>query len=298
MNAARLRVWHTPAGPYSGLEDALALARRARAAGLSLVLDLHYSDHWADPGKQTKPAAWRDLHGEALEDAVREYTREVVAALAAQGTLPEVVQLGNEIIGGMLWDDGRVGGAFEGQWPALAGLLAAAAEGVRAGAAPEAAPKLMIHIDRGGDPGAAQWFYGNLAAQGVEYDLIGLSFYPWWHGTQVDLHRTLDAVARFQRPVVLVEVAHPFTLADHDAEPNFVATAEGLQSGEDATPDGQRAYLDALLTLAAARGVAGVFWWAPEYLGVPGLPSPWDNMTLFDDTGRALPAFEALCRAQ
>ena len=138
MSHIRLRLWHTPAGPYSGLADVLTLARRAHAAGLGLLLDLHYSDHWADPGKQAKPAAWQDLHGAALEAAVRDYTRDVVAALRAQGTLPEVVQLGNEITSGMLWDDGRVGGAFEGQWPDLARLLAAGAEGVRAGAAPEA----------------------------------------------------------------------------------------------------------------------------------------------------------------
>ena len=189
----------------------------------------------------------------------------------------------------------RVGGAFDANWPGLAALLEAAADGVRAGAGPAVAPKIMIHIDRGGDPEAATWFFDRLARHGVTYDLIGLSFYPWWHGRPADLQRTLTALERFERPVVLVEVAHPFTLTDHDPEPNFVSSPGDLLSGHPATPEGQRDYLDALLTIAADAGVQGLYWWAPDFVAAAGLPSPWDNMTLFDDERRALVAFDALC---
>ena len=131
FNYVRLRLWHSPPDGHSGLPEVLALARRAHDAGCRLLIDFHYSDGWADPGKQNPPLAWEGLPLMTLCDSVEAYTRRCVTALAAQGTPPDMVQLGNEITPGLLWDVGRVGGAFDTpvQWRRLAFLLGAARRG-------------------------------------------------------------------------------------------------------------------------------------------------------------------------
>lgn len=128
INTIRLRLWHTPQDPWNSLERTLVAAQRAHEAGLDILLDIHYSDTWADPGKQTKPAAWNGLPFDALTDSVRSYTHTVLSRLNSQGTVPAYVQIGNEISVGMLWDDGRVGGRFDtpAQWSKLSTLLNAA----------------------------------------------------------------------------------------------------------------------------------------------------------------------------
>ncbi|HPF71493.1 MAG TPA: glycosyl hydrolase 53 family protein, partial [Candidatus Krumholzibacteria bacterium] len=128
VDRVRIRLWHTPPDGRSGLEEAVALAVRARDLGLGVLLDLHYSDTWADPGHQAPPAAWRGLAPEVLEDSVRISTRDVLRRFAAAGAAPAWIQLGNEISAGLLWDTGRVDGAFDtpAQWDRLAALLNAA----------------------------------------------------------------------------------------------------------------------------------------------------------------------------
>ncbi len=289
-NVIRLRLWNAPAGGYCDMAHTLAMARRIRAAGLRLLLDFHYSDHWADPGKQTKPAAWRDLGFDDLCTAVYDYTREAVEACR-----PDVVQVGNEITSGMLWDDGRVGGPFDtdAQWARFARLLSAGTAGVR-DAAPGAG--IMIHIDRGGDNRASGWFFDHLCAHPeVPFDLIGQSFYPWWHGTLDQLSSNLaDISSRYGRDVVVVETGYPRTLEDADGAGNFVSAESQLHPGFPATPEGQAAFLRALMDVVSAVPQArgkGVLYWEPAYFSRPGLRrSPCDNLTLFDDAGRPLPA--------
>lgn len=288
-NVVRLRIWNEPAKGYCNLEHTAAMAARLRTAGLRLLLDFHYSDHWADPGKQTKPAAWRDLPYDGLCTAVHDYTR-----LAVEACRPDIVQIGNEITPGMLWDDGRVGGPFdtEAQWGRFAGLLAAASAAVGE-AAPEAA--VMIHIDRGGDNRASRWFFDHLCAHPeVDFDLIGQSFYPWWHGTLEHLEANLaDIAVRYGRDVVVVETGYPRTLEDADGAGNFVRTESQLHAGFPATVNGQAAFLRALMDVV--RGVPdgrgkGVLYWEPAFFSVPGMGgSPCDNLTLFDAEGRPLP---------
>ncbi|MBC8423661.1 glycosyl hydrolase 53 family protein, partial [bacterium] len=207
VNLIRLRLWHTPAEGYCDLDDTLAMALRAHALGQDVLLDFHYSDTWADPAHQTKPAAWAALPFAALVDSVRVRTRDVLLALRAQGTPPALVQLGNEITPGMLWDDGRVGGSYDTpeQWAQLAQLLTAARDGVDEAFAPDPGPRIMIHSDRGGDNGGCRWFFGNLLAQGFDFDVIGLSYYPWWHGTLADLEYNLDDLAvRYGKDIMVV----------------------------------------------------------------------------------------------
>ncbi|KHF36908.1 Arabinogalactan endo-1,4-beta-galactosidase precursor [Paenibacillus sp. P1XP2] len=130
VNSIRLRIWNDPPGTYCNLERTLLMAKRVKALGMQLLLDFHYSDRWADPANQWKPALWTDLQGRELEQAVYDYTYEVLAVLRAGGALPDMVQIGNEITYGMLWPDGRIGadegpGEAEAQWVRLCGLLKA-----------------------------------------------------------------------------------------------------------------------------------------------------------------------------
>ncbi len=297
----RLRLWHRPRDGHSGLEEVLAMARRARRDGLGVLLDLHYSDSWADPGTQTLPAAWANLSFEALEDSVHRYTREVVASLCAQHTPPEMVQLGNEIRGGMLWDHGRVGGAFDtrAQWRQFARLLKAGARGVRDGAGAHAlAPRIMLHVEGGGDAEACRVFFDRIVAEQVPFDLIGVSYYPWWHGGLDRLKETLALLGpRYGRDVVVVETAYPWRLAPLDATHNLVGLPHQLLRGYEASPAGQAEFLRDLAEIVAAapRG-RGVFYWAPDWITAPGLGSAGENLALFDSTGLLLPAADTLGR--
>lgn len=299
LDTIRLRLWHTPANGEAGLAATLALAGRAQAAGCGILLDLHYSDTWADPGHQTPPAAWHGLAPAVLADSVRCYTRDVLVAFAARGLAPQCVQLGNEITGGMLWDAGRVGGAWDtpAQWDRLALLLRAGIAGIDEALPQGPRPQIMIHLDRGGDNAGARWFLENLAARDVAFDVIGLSYYPWWHGTLAQLEANLDDLAvRYGKDVVVVETAYPWTLGWFDGTHNLVGLPEHLLPGYPATPQGQRDFLAALVAIVRdvpeGRG-RGVYWWEPAWIAAPGFGSPWENLTLFDEGGRPLPALGA-----
>ena len=155
----------------------------------------------------------------------------------------------------------------------------------------------MIHIDRGGDVGGATWFFDRLAAQGVDFDVIGLSYYPWWHGTLDDVDATVDSLARrYGKDIIIVETAYPWTLDWHDDTHNLVGLPEQLLPGYPATVDGQRAFLADLIDIVAAapggRG-RGLFYWAPECISVQGMGSPWENLALFDFNGDLLPSVSA-----
>ena len=212
FNYIRLRIFNNPAADsgyspgkgFCDLPHTLAMAKRVRAAGLRLLLDFHYSDTWADPQKQFKPAAWHDLHGPALAQAVHDYTRDVLAALLAQGTPPDMVQVGNEISHGMLWPDGNV------QLPDSAARYATLAQLVKAGVAAvrETSPRslVMLHIALGGQTALSDAWLDRMQAAGVPFDVIGESYYPKWHGTIADLQANLTQLTgRYPQDVVVVE---------------------------------------------------------------------------------------------
>ncbi len=299
FDAIRLRVWHTPPDGHNTLEETLATAARARAAGLDLLLDLHYSDTWADPGKQFLPAAWSGLTFDALRDSIRAYTFTVVDALARQHTLPDIVQLGNEIICGMVWDAGRVCDAFNtsAQWERLASLLSAAQEGALEAVPAGDSLRIMIHIDRGGDNAGSRWFFDHLLAEDVAFDLIGLSYYPWWHGSLDDLSRNLaDLAVRYRKEIIIVETGYPWTLAWNDNTNNLVGEPSQLLPGYPATVAGQEAFFRELLRRVKAtpdnRG-AGVFLWEPLAISAPGFGSVMENLALFDFSGVSLASLDA-----
>ncbi len=293
-NWVRLRLWVDPPAGYSDMPSLLAMARRAKAAGMRLLLDPHYSDFWADPQKQPIPTSWpQDLP--RLAQKVHDYTRDVLDALSAQGTPAQMLQLGNEIRNGMLWPTGQLDGS-QAQWDALGTLLRAAAAGAHDAKGPT--PRLVVHFDQGGDNAYSRWFYDNIVAQHVPFDVIGLSYYPFWHGTLSQLRANLDDLAqRYRRDVAVVETQYGWTLDNGDSENNFLWTPDLLLPGYPATPGGQLGFTSDLLSILSAvpdgRGL-GVFYWAPEWIpGIgwqPGAGTPNDNLTLFDFSGRALPA--------
>ena len=207
FNYIRLRIFVNPRSElgysqrdgYCDLEHTLQMARRIKAAGMYLLLDFHYSDNWADPQKQIMPQAWQTYSYDEVCDEVYSHTREVLQALEAQGTVPDMVQVGNEVSNGMLWPYGSVRHSFEG----LCGLLK---EGVRATREYAPGAEVMIHVALGGQAEESERFFDAMAQYGVEYDIIGQSYYPEWHGTLEELEANTKAlVVKYMKPLIVVE---------------------------------------------------------------------------------------------
>ncbi|MGD0340711.1 MAG: glycosyl hydrolase 53 family protein [Bacteroidales bacterium] len=216
FNYIRLRIFvnpenekgYSPVTGFCGLEYTKQMAARAKKYGMKLLLNFHYSDYWADPQQQNKPLAWKDLDFKLLKDSLKAYTKRVLIALRDQGTLPEMVQVGNEINHGMLWPDGHISNLDN-----LAELLKAGVEGVR-----EVDPSIivMMHLALGGQNREAIFWLDNMIARGVDFDVIGLSYYPRWHGTLDDLKSNLnDLDRRYKKDLNVVEYSQ-FPKEVHD----------------------------------------------------------------------------------
>jgi len=292
VNFIRLKLWHTPSENYNNLARLKAMALRIKEAGFKFLLNFHYSDTWADPGSQTVPAAWQGLSFDVLCDSVYQYTKMVMQILYEQGTLPDMVQIGNEINSGMLWNYGRVGGSFNAQWPNLAELLKEGIRGVRESCPEGDSVEVMIHIANAANNSGCRWFFDNINAQNVPYNIIGLSFYPWWHGTLTQTRGNLnDLAVRYHKKIIIVEYAYPWTLQWYDSQNNMVGSSDQLHDGYPASVSGQASFIRDLIQVvrqtAENRG-AGVFYWEPEYISVPQVLSPWENCALFDFGGNAL----------
>ena len=294
----RMRLWVNPPPGYSNLASDLALARAVRAAGMKIYLDVMYSDFWADPQHQNIPAAWQGQDLSQLTDTVRTYTQQVVAAFANQGTPADLVSIGNEIRNGILWPVGQVDWTAGTGWDNLATLLKAGVAGAQAGNPPGHKLQIMMHFDQGGNNQQSQEFYSNLVSRGVPFDVIGLSFYPFFHGTISQLRANVDALAgQFHKPIIIAETQYPWTLANGDSTGNFVWQTSQVSAGYPASPGGQLSFVsDELSILAQVPGGLGdgLFYWAPEWIpGVgwePGAGTPNDNLTLFNFQGTALPS--------
>ncbi len=209
LNYVRLRIFndpkqdsgYSPGNGFCDLDNTLKMAKRVKAAGMKLLLDFHYSDYWADPGHQNKPAAWKNLSFEELKKAVYDYTKEVMTALEAQGTTPDMVQVGNEINHGMIWPEGNVS-----NMDGLAQLINAGTAAVKA---VDPSVTMMLHIALGGQNDESVFFIDNMLARGVYFDVIGESYYPKWHGTLEDLETNLnDLSRRYNKDVIVVEYSH------------------------------------------------------------------------------------------
>lgn len=294
-NIFRLRLFVNPNGQEVQVNDlpyTVRMATRVKAAGAKLLLDIHYSDTWADPGHQVTPAAWAGLDIDALEQQVEDYTDSVITQLKQAGALPDIVQIGNEVDWGMLWPLGELssGSDSSAQWDQFTRLLKAGIRGVQGALAPGDSVRIMLQYSQGGSSGGTQWFFDHIGAYGVPYDLIGLSYYPWWHGSLNGLKVNLNATAqRYGRDVMVVETSYPWRAGGW----------EGMASNRAAmtwpvSPAGQAMFVadvrDAVATVPGGQG-AGVVWWYPESIVVPGIFA-WGggSLALFNANGDLLPA--------
>lgn len=298
-NLFRARLFVKPDPDYSknfgavqSLDYVRALAKRIKATGTPFLLDIHYSDSWADPGKQYPPSGWKTLDFDATEQKVHDYTAEVLKDFQADGTMPDIVQVGNEITAGVLWPQGQVlnvGPDKEAeQWRKFARLIASGCKAVREAQTPDHPIRIMIHIHGGGKEGMAKYFWGKFALDPQLYDIVGLSFYPAWDDDIEFLKQNLaDAIQITGKDVILAETSYPWKeLPDKKG----LATLRWPQ-----TPDGQKQYLhDLTETLRAAPGHHGIgfIYWYPEAIPTPGIKAVWRQgyEALFDQSGGALPA--------
>jgi len=304
-NYVRMRIWVSPPAGYSDLASDLALARQVHAAGMKIYLDIMYSDFWADPQHQDIPAAWAGQDLSQLTATVRSYSQQVIAAFAKQGTPVDLVSIGNEIRNGILWPVGEINCTDCGGWDNLAQLLKAGVAGAEAGNPAGHKLLVMMHYDQGGDNALSSAFYSQLTSHGVPFDVIGLSYYPFFHGAISAMRANVDALAtQFRKPIVIAETQYPWTLANGnsplgDSTGDFVWQTSQLSPGYPASPGGQLSFVtDELSILAQVPGGlgAGLFYWAPDWIpGVPWEPganigSPNVNLTLFNFEGAALPS--------
>lgn len=275
-NWIRLRLFVEPVKQNlpNGLDYTIAMAKDAKQLGYKFLLDFHYAQSWADPGKQPTPDAWLPLTHADRVQKVFEYTRDTIAAFRDAGVLPEMVQIGNEVRVGMLWPDGKL----PDNWDNFAEYLYAGINGVDAGRGNGKRPRIMIQYDEGCNIPGTKDFYDRLDGYGIPYDVIGFSYYPWWHGSIAELRANLRLAAkRHGREVMVVETAY------HWRE-NGETRNKAKPFPE--TPEGQRQFLEevtrAVMDVPDGKGT-GIFWWEPA-TGFGG------SRGLFDQEGNALPA--------
>ena len=288
-NYDRIRVWVNPPPAYSDETLALTEGKRAAAAGMKILLDPQYSDTWTDPDHQAVPQAWLGQTFSQLTATIGSYTAGLVASFAAQGTPISILQIGNETTTGMLFPAGS-----NQNWAAYATLVKAAITGARSANPSGNTLRVMLHIDRGGDNPTARWFFDNVAAQAIPYDIIGLSYYPFWQGSLATMTANVnDLATRYNKDILLAETDYPWTL---NSPAGGWTTASNLPdlATYPATVAGQASYYAALRRiLAAVPGGHGLGFlaWEPDWLAAVGAtPSSGDpavNLTMFDTAGNA-----------
>ncbi|GMA63815.1 glycosyl hydrolase 53 family protein [Alicyclobacillus fastidiosus] len=309
VNYIRLRLWNDPTNalgqPLGGGNDDLAadisIAKQAKALGMKVLLDFQYSDFWADPGEQNKPKAWANDHGTALQNDIYNFTYNTLKTMNAQGVLPNMVQIGNEINNGILWPDGESA-------TAAAPLLQKAASAVRAADPnandPNRKIKIVLHLagDSSGSVGTFTsdlntWTTGSTA---VDFDVIGISYYPYYHGTMAQDSNILDTLASmYHKPVIVAETSEGWTLAQGDNTINTFDQNAAYTAGYTPTPQGQaeeiRDVINNVANVPNDMGL-GMFYWGSDWLPgdatgwTAGQGSSWENQALFDFNGHALPS--------
>jgi len=287
-NVFRMRLFVQPTGKGMVVQDlpyVIRLAKRIRKTRAKLILTLHYSDTWTNPGQQTKPVAWEELPFERLVERVRIYTRDTLSAMDREGVLPDFVAIGNEIRGGLLWPDGRIDGT-EAQWLKFAALVKAAIAGIE-DAGLRQRTQVILHIHSDSNAASAPSFFDMARKLDIRYDVIGLSFYPWWSefgGLTATLDRLADAVGK---DVLILETAFLY-------KPYFEPKWPVKNWPWSPSPCGQLQFFRDLIATAkssAAGKTTGVVWWFPESSEIRG-QHMWlaGSASLFDEQGRPLPA--------
>ena len=282
INSVRLRLWVDPDSVHSSLTEVLAFSTELRQMGFNLWLTIHYSDTWADPGNQSKPRAWEKLDYSELLDTMYSYTYMVSDLLK-----PEIIQIGNEINHGFLNPEGARSNSLQ--------FHALLAKGLKA--AKDASPnsKRMLHY--AGHEGSEYFF---AETDSLDFDLIGISYYPYWHGKNMDslTNKLSQLGSQYQREVLIAETAYPFTLGFNDWTHNIVGLQNQLIEEYAASPEGQRRYLLEIRKICEENSmIDGFCYWGAELIAWKGPQSlegsPWENQALFDFNNTALPALQA-----
>ena len=324
VDTIRLRLWNDPKSetgePYGAgnndLAETLAIGKRVSDAGFGVLLNFHYSDFWADPGKQFKPKAWASYGVEELEKAVYDFTKESLTAMLDAGVNVTMIQVGNELSNGLLWPEGKM--------PNYDNIAKFVSAGIRACREIKADIPLMIHLDNGGKNELYRDWFDHYVERGEDFDYIGLSYYPFWHGSLQSLEDNMNDIAvRYGKELIVAEVSMGYTMEDYksyekleDSERKGYATRQELvdkieypmtvQGQVDFTKD----FLNRVAHVADDKG-CGFFWWEPAWIPVPGSgwatpaslkymndPGPcgneWANQALFDYQGNALPTLEVI----
>ena len=292
-NVARIRIWNDPDWTkYSNLADVKRSIRRARQAGMQVLLDFHYSDDWADGDKQLAPKAWAKLSTADQAKALYAFTHDTLAELDREGLMPELVQVGNETNGEIVSSLAKAKEPID--WDRNALLFNAGIKAVRdVGAGTKIKPRVMLHIAQ--PENVEPWFAAAAKAGVTDFDIIGISYYSKWSKRSMgELGQTINRLRHsYAADVLVVETAYPFTTDNADSSPNLLG-ADSLIAGYPATPAGQKKYLVDLTQLVLASGGTGVFYWEPSWLSTKtcgtrwGKGSNWENAALFDFKGQAL----------
>ncbi|MCY3411563.1 MAG: glycosyl hydrolase 53 family protein [Candidatus Heimdallarchaeota archaeon] len=288
FNYLRIRVFNDPDDGYYNQDYLLQLAKRASSLGFSIYLDFHYSDSWADPGQQAKPHAWENHSIEELQSAVYNFTSDTVAMLLEEEVDIGMVQVGNEITCGILFPEGDV--CVEDNWNNLASLLSAGIQAVRdqSNAYGVDHPQIMLHTDT-----PSSWFYTHLLQEEMtEFDIIGTSYYPAFHGSMEQLQQGLDWImTNTDYDLMIAETNYPFTLGWNDDVHNLYGLEEQLHEGYPATPEGQHQFFADLVNVVASlpddRG-KGIAYWEPAWIS-SDIGSSLENVAFYDFEGEALP---------
>ncbi len=298
-NLVRLKLWHTSQDGENTLNDVKAYAQRIKAKNMDFLLNIHYSDYWADPGTQTPPVTWQNLNFNEVKTAIYSYTKDVVMQLKNQNTLPEIIQIGNETDSGFLWDFGKVWNEFQDNWPNYATLVDEAIRAIRE-VDTENTVNIMLHH---ASVENAIWFFTELESYNLDFDMIGLSYYPQIQIKDLDLVQSKinELATTFNKDILMVEVAYPFTLNWDDNSNNYIGDSSQILSEFHATPLGQKLYFEwlvqAIKNIPNNRG-KGFCYWAPDWVAFTGNEttstngSAWENQCMFNFNHEALPVFD------
>ena len=283
INTIRLKLWVNPVNEHSGFNEVKVFSQNLKNRGFKIWLTLHYSDSWADPSQQVTPSQWQSLDFEDLKAQVYNYTADVVNQIQ-----PDYIQIGNEINSGLLHPYGNISNNIDN----FKSLLS---EGVAAVRANSNDCKIILHY--AGISGA-DWFFNQVST--IDYDIMGISYYPIWHGSSLtNLRSIIDTISNtHNKDVVIAETAYPFTLDWNDWTNNIVGLPEQLVPQYPASPQGQKGFIeDIAQTMQDLESGIGFCYWGAELIAWNGNQStegsPWENQALFDFENKALPVLEA-----
>lgn len=282
INTVRLRLWHTPQNENSGFSEVKTFGEKLHSLGFKVYLSVHYSDIWADPGHQIIPQAWKGIEYEILKDSIRNYTTKIIKEIN-----PDIIQIGNEINCGIMLPYGDINNETQ-----FIGLLKATSETIRNNSEN---CRIMIHY---AGINESENFFGKI--QSLDYDIIGLSFYPIWHGKDLEvLSNTINQLSdNYNKSIAIAETAYPFTLDWNDYTNNIVGLEEQLILPDyPASPQGQKNFISTIINIVKNDSLGfGVSYWGAELIAFDGSASEngslWENQAFYDFDNKVLPVIE------